>query len=104
MKQQSTFFECRTILTAITFAEQMLTNHNAGTRFFTLLSIKIKGYFKHYSPVNDREYVDERGSYVMRQEMSGVGVAPFSHQHNSTAVLIGDELYAGTVADFTGKI
>lgn len=39
----------------------------------------------------------------MRQEVSGVGVAPFSHQHNSTAVLIGDDLYAGTVADFTGK-
>jgi hypothetical protein len=38
----------------------------------------------------------------MRQESSGVGVAPFSHQHNSTAVLIGEELYAGTVADFTG--
>lgn len=49
-----------------------------------------------------REYVDERGSYVLREEISGVGVAPFSHTHNSTAVLVGDELYAGTVADFTG--
>ena len=49
-----------------------------------------------------REYVDERGSYVMRGEMSGLGLAPFDPGHNSTAVLVGEELYAGTVADFTG--
>ena len=29
-------------------------------------------------------------------------MAPFSPWHNSTAVLVNDDLYAGTVADFTG--
>ena len=32
-----------------------------------------------------REYVDERGSYVLREENTGVGVAPYSHTHNSTS-------------------
>ncbi len=32
-----------------------------------------------------REYVDERGSYVLREENTGVGLAPFSHTHNSTS-------------------
>lgn len=49
-----------------------------------------------------RQYVDERGSYVMREENTGLGVAPFSPWHNSTAVLVNEDLYAGTVADFTG--
>ncbi len=35
-----------------------------------------------------REYVDERGSYVMRSERSGLGLAPFDPEHNSTAVLV----------------
>ena len=34
--------------------------------------------------------------------ISGLGMAPFSPWHNSTAVLVNDDLYAGTVADFTG--
>ncbi|TRY76741.1 hypothetical protein TCAL_04038 [Tigriopus californicus] len=49
-----------------------------------------------------REYIDERGSYVKRSEFSGLGLAPFDPAHNSTAVLVGGELYSGTVADFTG--
>jgi len=49
-----------------------------------------------------RTYVDERGSYVMRDSKSGLGLAPFSPWHNSTAVLVNEDLYAGTVADFTG--
>ena len=32
-----------------------------------------------------REYVDERGAYVQREENTGVGVAPYSHTHNSTS-------------------
>lgn len=51
-----------------------------------------------------RQYVDERGSYVMRDESTGLGVAPFSPFHNSTAVLVNEDLYAGTVADFTGRL
>lgn len=31
-----------------------------------------------------------------------MGLAPFDPAHNSTAVLVGDDLYAGTVADFAG--
>eukprot|EP00095_Tigriopus_kingsejongensis_P004637 maker-scaffold291_size219542-snap-gene-1.24 protein:Tk04637 transcript:maker-scaffold291_size219542-snap-gene-1.24-mRNA-1 annotation:"semaphorin-1a isoform x3" len=49
-----------------------------------------------------REYIDERGSYVQRSEVSGLGLAPFDPAHNSTAVLVNAELYSGTVADFTG--
>ena len=49
-----------------------------------------------------RVYVDERGSYVLREDSPGLGVAPFSPWHNSTAVLVNEDLYAGTVADFTG--
>ena len=49
-----------------------------------------------------RVYVDERGTYVLREDSSGLGVAPFSPWHNSTAVLVNEDLYAGTVADFTG--
>ena len=49
-----------------------------------------------------RIYVDERGSYVLREDSAGLGVAPFSPWHNSTAVLVNEDLYAGTVADFAG--
>ena len=49
-----------------------------------------------------REYLDERGSYVLKDERTGLGLAPFDPYHNSTAVLVGEELYSGTVADFTG--
>lgn len=70
-----------------------------------------------------REYVDERSSFIERSgkfqrprnavtgafqkpnlvsEKSGQGLAPFDPNHNSTAVLVGEDLYAGTVADFTG--
>ena len=47
-----------------------------------------------------REYLDERGSYVKRDERSGLGLAPFSHSQNSTAVLVDEALFSGTVADF----
>ena len=36
------------------------------------------------------------------QFFSGLGLAPFSPWHNSTSVLVQEDLYAGTVADFTG--
>ena len=41
-------------------------------------------------------------SYVMRSERSGLGLAPFDPDHNSTALLVGEDLYAGTVADLSG--
>ena len=46
--------------------------------------------------------MDERGSYIKRDEKSGLGLAPFSHRQNSTAVLVEESLFAGTVADFQG--
>ena len=49
-----------------------------------------------------RNYLDERGSYVMQDEKSGLGLAPFDPAHNSTAVLVGEDLFAGTVADIPG--
>ena len=38
----------------------------------------------------------------MRSERSGLGLAPFDPDHNSTALLVGEDLYAGTVADLSG--
>jgi len=50
-----------------------------------------------------RDYADERSSFVLRDDdRGGVGAAPFDPAHNSTAVLVGGQLYAGTVADFAG--
>ncbi len=49
-----------------------------------------------------RDYADERASFVNRGERRGIGLAPFDPEHNSTAVLVGEDLYAGTVADFAG--
>lgn len=53
-----------------------------------------------FSPVC-KEFNDERGGYVEKSQINGVGLAPFDPEHNSTAVLVGEELYSGTVADFT---
>ena len=36
----------------------------------------------------------------MTNEVKGVGKCPYSPRHNSTAVLDGDRLYAGTSADY----
>lgn len=49
-----------------------------------------------------RDYSDERGSFVEKEDRKGVGLAPFDPEHNSTAVLVGEDLYSGTVADFAG--
>ncbi len=50
-----------------------------------------------------RDYADERASFVQHgHDQNGLGLAPFDPRHNSTAVLVGDDLYAGTVADFVG--
>jgi len=54
-----------------------------------------------YKPVC-RDYVEDSGSYLMTNEVKGVGKCPYSPLHNSTAVLVGDRLYAGTTADYQG--
>lgn len=49
-----------------------------------------------------REYVEDTGTYLMTKEFKGIGMCPYSPTHNSTAVLDGDQLYAGTAADYQG--
>ena len=47
-----------------------------------------------------REYVEDAGTYLMTKKSKGVGMCSYSPDHNSTGVLVGDQLYAGTVADY----
>lgn len=47
-----------------------------------------------------REYVEDAGSYLMTKKSKGVGKCPYSPEHNSTSVLVEDQLYAGTAADY----
>ena len=47
-----------------------------------------------------REYVENSGTYLMTKKSKGVGMCPYSPDHNSTAVLVDDQLYAGTAADY----
>ena len=47
-----------------------------------------------------REYVEDAGSYLMTKKSKGVGMCPYSPDHNSTSVLVEDQLYAGTAADY----
>lgn len=54
-----------------------------------------------YKPVC-REYVDDAGTYLMTNEENGIGKCPYGPDHNSTALLDGDKLYAGTAADYQG--
>jgi len=49
-----------------------------------------------------REYVEDAGTYLMTKKSKGVGMCPYSPDHNSTAVLVDDQLYAGTAADYQG--
>jgi len=49
-----------------------------------------------------REYVEDAGSYLMTKKSKGVGLCPYSPDHNSTSVLVQDKLYAGTAADYQG--
>ena len=47
-----------------------------------------------------REYVEDAGTYLMTKKSKGVGMCPYSPEHNSTSVLVQDQLYAGTAADY----
>ena len=51
-----------------------------------------------------REYVEDAGSYLMTKMSKGVGMCPYSPDHNSTSVLVDDQLYAGTSADYQVNI
>ena len=39
-------------------------------------------------------------TYLMTKKSKGVGMCPYSPDHNSTSVLVDDQLYAGTSADY----
>ncbi|XP_057320124.1 semaphorin-1A-like isoform X1 [Microplitis mediator] len=49
-----------------------------------------------------KQFVRTNGSYVGSGESDGLGLCPYDPQHNSTAVFAGGQLYAATVADFSG--
>lgn len=49
-----------------------------------------------------REYNILNRNYTMEKEKSGQAVCPYDPHHNSTAIYVGDVLYTGTVADFSG--
>lgn len=38
-----------------------------------------------------------------QQEMDGRGRCPYDPLHNSTSIYVDDQLYSGTVADFSGS-
>lgn len=42
-------------------------------------------------------------NYTLELEKSGQAMCPYDPQHNSTAVFVDNELYTGTVADFSGS-
>ena len=49
-------------------------------------------------------FIDERGAYIEQEGKGqlGLGMCPYFPGHNSTAVLVGSTLFAGTVADPSG--
>jgi semaphorin 6 len=49
-----------------------------------------------------RQFTIKDGVYVQKSEMDGLGLCPYDPRHNSTAVFAEGQLYAATVADFTG--
>ena len=50
-----------------------------------------------------REYEDIADTFVMSKEISGIGKCPYDPDHSSTLLLDGDNVYAGTVTDFSGS-
>ena len=47
-----------------------------------------------------RDYVEDGATFLMTRKSKGVGLCPYGPGHNSTALLVGDQLYAGTAADY----
>uniref|UniRef100_A0A8D8ZYR5 Semaphorin-1A n=4 Tax=Cacopsylla melanoneura TaxID=428564 RepID=A0A8D8ZYR5_9HEMI len=49
-----------------------------------------------------REYEIKTGAYTLEKEKAGQAMCPYDPNHNSTAIFVDNELYTGTVADFSG--
>ncbi|XP_076175638.1 semaphorin-1A isoform X3 [Ptiloglossa arizonensis] len=49
-----------------------------------------------------RQFTIKDGSYAQESDMDGLGLCPYDPRHNSTAVFAEGQLYAATVADFSG--
>ena len=47
-----------------------------------------------------RDYVEDGAAFLMTRKSKGVGLCPYGPGHNSTALLVGEHLYAGTAADY----
>ncbi|VDK33229.1 unnamed protein product [Gongylonema pulchrum] len=55
-----------------------------------------------FQPMCRKYELEKYGEYRQNLEFSGVGIAPYDPNHNSTFLRDGDLLYAGTVSDFSG--
>ncbi|XP_076623586.1 semaphorin-1A isoform X3 [Colletes latitarsis] len=49
-----------------------------------------------------RQFTIKDGAYTSEGDMDGLGLCPYDPRHNSTAVFAEGQLYAATVADFSG--
>ncbi|KAK2157808.1 hypothetical protein LSH36_184g07027 [Paralvinella palmiformis] len=50
-----------------------------------------------------RTYAETEDGYKMMDDATGIGLCPFDHRHNSTAVYADGQLFAGTVADVSAR-
>ncbi|GAB1869784.1 Sema domain-containing protein [Camponotus japonicus] len=55
-----------------------------------------------YKPLCRQFTIKDGIPYVKKSEIDGLGLCPYDPRHNSTAVFAEGQLYAATVADFTG--
>ena len=55
-----------------------------------------------YNPLCRHYLMDGEGRYQVEAEFSGKGYAPYDPTHNSTSLYTSDNLFAATVADFSG--
>ncbi|XP_071560925.1 semaphorin-1A isoform X1 [Temnothorax nylanderi] len=49
-----------------------------------------------------RQFTIKDGAYIKKDDTDGLGLCPYDPRHNSTAVFAEGQLYAATVADFSG--
>ena len=55
-----------------------------------------------YNPLCRHYLMDGSGHYQVEAEFSGKGYAPYDPRHNSTSLYTSGNLFAATVADFSG--
>lgn len=55
-----------------------------------------------YKPLCRHYSINESGEYNLEKELEGTGICPYDPDHNSTAVFYNEQLFSGTVADFSG--